>query len=256
MPFPIIALTLGVAGQSAAPYIVAGIGSVGWTVHCYFKGNQGLPTFHATAEEAVKSARADIDALVTATSEHLHQVEVDTLQQNARIDEASANYELNLITMERGTVKLDEAVRVVVESQKENTGELRHAIETQIDTEVSLKAQQTMVQSIAASLEGLPELLQLNRERQALRVENAHLSLENKGYASHTETLLSVVREQREENAILKDENERLKVQVSGYASQVNTLLALVKDMSSEVDKRRTDNTQNTGTHFSLNLFS
>lgn len=247
---------IGAANPSVFPYITYAIGSIGWTTYCYFKGNQELPTFHTTAEEAVKSARADIDALVSTTSEHLHQVEVDTLQQNARIDEASANYELNLITVERGAVKLDEAVTVVVESREENTGELKRVIKAQDETQASLEAQQNMVQSIAASLESLPELLQRNREMQALRVENARLSLENEGYASHAETLLSVVREQREKNETLQGENKRLEAQVSGYASQVNTLLALVQDISSEVDERRTDDTQNARTHFSLNLFS
>jgi len=207
------------------------------------------PTLHATAENYGQEVHRNVDALVTEVSEHLQQVKVDTAQQNTRVNEASTDYESNLMLMRDGTERLNEAATVVVNSREENRGELEHAIETQIDTQSSLALQQSMVQKMQASLAHLPELLLLNREMQALRVENARLSLENEGYASHIEALLSVIREQREENGCIKE-------QLSGRASQVDTLLALVRDMSSEADERHTHGTQNAGTHFSLNLFS
>ena len=262
MPFPIIALALGATGQSVTPYIVAGIGSAGWTTYCYFNKNQKRPTFHATAEEAVRVARADIDALVTETSEHIHQVVADTTQQNTRVNDASTDYALNLITMERSIVNLDEAVTVVVASREENTGELQYAIETQINTQSSLALQQSTVQAMALLLENLPELLQSNREKQALRVENARLTLENKGYASRAETLLDVVKEKSLENVGLQAQVNTLEAKVSGYDPRMNALLAIAQDKQRENDELRSQlnkqdaDKQNAGTHFSLNLFS
>lgn len=260
MPFTIIALTLGVAGQSATPYVVAGVGYVGSLIHHYLKENPELPTFHATAEEAVKSARADIDEIVTATSEHLHKVELDTMQQNARIDEASANYERQLITMERGTVKLDEAVTMVVESREENSGELQRAIANQVNTQSSLARQQSAVQSIAASLENLPELLQSNREKQALRVEHARLLLEKESYTSRVDMLLNVIKEKDEVNERLQAQVDTLEAKFSGLASQMEAVLAFAQSKQREVDELRAQaneqGIENQGTHFSLNLFS
>jgi len=259
MPLPIAAVIIGAANPSVVPYIAGAIGSVGWTTYCYFKGNQDLPTFHATAETVVQSARADIDALVSATSEHLHQVEVDTLQQNARIDEASASYELNLITMERGAVQLDEAVTMVIESREENTGELLRVIETQVETQASLEAQQSMVQSIAATLENLPELLQSNREKQALRVEHARLLLERESYISRTDTLLDVIKEKDEVNERLQAQVDTLEAKFSGLASQMEKVLAFAQGKQREVDELRAElneqGAENKGTHFSLNFF-
>jgi len=162
-----------------------------------------LPTFHATADEAVESARADIDTLVTATSEHLHQVAADTTQQNARVDEASTDYDLNLTVMKDGTANLKAVTIGLIDSREENSGALQRSTETQINTQSSLASQQSAVQAIATSLENLPELLQLNREKQALRVEHARLLTEREGYASRTETLLSVLKEKNQETHYL-----------------------------------------------------
>ncbi len=267
MPFPIPALALGIAAQPASTAFffeacaALGVTKLGVdTYNYYFNSVEELPTFHETAEEAVKSARADIDALVIATSEHLQQVEIDAMQQNARMDEASSNYELQLLTMERGTVKLDEAVTRVVESREENSGELQRAIETQADTQASLEAQQSAVQSIAASLENLPELLQSNREKQALRVEHARLLLEKESYISRVDMLLNVIKEKDGVNEELQAQVDTLESKFSGLASQMEKVLAFAQSKQREVDELRAQKNEqgaeNQGTHFSLNLFS
>ncbi|MDF1684992.1 MAG: hypothetical protein P1U36_10115 [Legionellaceae bacterium] len=267
MPFPIPALALGIAAQPASTAFffeacaALGVTKLGVdTYNHYFNSVEELPAFRETAAEVVQSARTDIDALVTAASEHLRQVEVDTLQQNTRMDESSANYEMQLITMERGTVKLDEAVTVLVESQKENSGEFQRAIEAQADTEASLKTQKTAVQSIAASLENLPELLQSNREKQALRVEHARLLLEKESYTARANMLLDVIKEKDEVNERLQAQVDTLEAKFSGLASQMEKVLAFAQSKQREVDEFRAQTNEqgaeNQGTHFSLNLFS
>ena len=266
MPLPAAAFYLAATGGpvviNTGLYIFTGLASVAYSVKIYFDGERqdNLPTFHETAKEAAKSARADIDALAMATSEHLHQVELDTMQQNARIDEASANYEMKLITMERGTVQLDEAVTVVVESREESTGELQRVIEAQVETQARLEAQQTMVQSIAASLENLPELLQSNREKQALRVEHARLLLEKESYTSRANMLLGIIKEKDEVNERLQVQVDTLEAKFSGLVLQMEKVLAFAQGKQREVNELREQlneqGAENKGTHFSLNLFA
>jgi|GEM_PF-3044504 len=269
MPFPIAIAVGGAALQPASMAFFAeacavlGITKMGADVYnYYFTNNEGLPTFHTTAEAVVQSARADIDVLVSATSKHLYQVVTDTMQQNVRMDEASAGYELNLITMERGVVKLDEAVTMVVASREGHAGERQRAIETQVNTQSSLARQQSVVKAMAASLENLPELLQNNREKQALRIEHARLLFERDGYASRSEMLLDVLKEKSEENTRLQAQVDGLEAKFSGLASRMDAVLAFAQDKQREVGELRSQlneqaaEKQNTGTRFSLNLFS
>ncbi len=267
---PLLALTL--ASSPAAQGVVIAYATATVAKHIdinadlYFNlcaaYRNALPAFHATAENVGQVAHRNADALVTEISEHLHQVAGDTTQQNTRVNEASADYEFNLIELRDVTEQLDEAVTVVVDSREENSGEIQHAIEAQINTQSSLALQQSMVQEMAASLAHLPELLQSNREMQTLRVENARLLLETEGYASRAEMLLDVLKEKSVEHVGLQAKVESLEAKVSGYASRMNTALALVGDKQREVDDLRNqineqaEDKKNAGTHFSLNLFS
>ena len=116
--------------------------------------------------------------------------------------------------------------------------------------------------TMKASLEKLPELLQNNREKQALRVENARLLVEREGYASRAESLLGLLEKKHAENENLHTQVDGLEAKVAGLALQMDKLITFAHDKQREIaeirrqSKEHTAEKQITGTHFSLNLFS
>jgi hypothetical protein len=186
------------------------------------------------------------EKLASSTAEHVAHDKNQAESEAALMDTLLSQFDSELTCVQDGDYELVEVINTVAALSSAHREAHQALIEEQALMKDDIARHHRTVKGLATSLENLPDLLQSNREKQALRVENERLRLENSGYASRVETLLGVSKDKKIENEQLKAKVHALEEKVSGYASRMNSVLAFAKEKQTENDALRRQTTDDT----------
>lgn len=266
---PALTATATAAADYTLAYIGAGVvGGVGASVGGYYwytgptTTEEEPPSFVDEAEEVFDDFREDGDELASRAGESLRKEDEQSKEEAKRMGEALPRMGSAATSMESNASSLAEVVDDVIASGATRSDVLHGVAEGQTEIKSGLDLHKAYMRSIEESLKNLPELLQANREKQALRLENERLGLENNGYATRIEKLLVFSKETKLENNDLKTENAGLKKKVSGYATRARDAIAMAKEKQAEIDTLRDQangddaSNLNKAATFGVNFFS
>ncbi len=184
------------------------------------------------AERVYKKA----DDIGTSLSTHISEEKERATREAAQMDALLEQFDLALTTMQDEDAILVSAIEDAA-LQRQLSRDTHHVlIEEQARMKDDMASHHDTVRELALSLEKLPELLQSNREKQALRLVNERLRYENAGYASRVEKLLDVAKDKKSENEQLKAKVEALEAKISGYVSRMSRLLEFAKAQQTTKD--------------------
>ena len=178
------------------------------------------------------------------------------------MDEGLRRFNSGLASMESSANDFDDVVADVVASGKAHVEEIHGLAEAQTEVKSGIDFQQSNINAIAESLKNLPDLLQSNREKQALRLENEQLRLKYEGYVKRIDKLLDFSKKQKIENEELKAQVQKLENKVSGYSTRMHDVIALAKEKQAEIDALRDEANDNDASNsnkadtFGVNFFS
>lgn len=240
MPLPI--MLVAASAPSAASTAYTGVSWALTAAFCYGTYRQEQQQSSSFVDEAAdisNEVREDFDELASRAAESLRKDDVQSKEEAKHMEECLARFDSGLTSMESNASSLDEVVDEVVASGTTQSEILQDVAKAQAEIKSGLDLQQPAMESIAESLKNLPELLQANREKQALRIENERLRLERDGYAVRVKKLLNVSKEVKSDNDSLKAEVKGLEAKVSGYSTRLRDVIALAKEKQAENEALR-----------------